>query len=122
MSQPTSAADTRDAGAVYRHRGPLIVVAPVQYVARANAAHGRAVAILHFPFLLFPAAVIASDSTDVIALARRAILRLRALFSRMSHINHVKERHVSFSEVVEISCYVLWLLRTTPAKMCIGKE
>ena len=68
------------------------------------------------------AAVIAPDSTDVIALARRAILRLRALFSRMSHINHVKERHVSFSEVVEISCYVLWLLRTTPTKIAIMME
>ena len=59
------------------------------------------------------------DSTDLIALARRAILRLRALFARMSHINHVKERHVSFSEVVEISCDVLWLLRTTPTKIAI---
>ena len=40
----------------------------------------------------------------------------------MSHINHVKERHVSFLEVVEISCYVLWLLRTTPPKIAIMTE
>ena len=66
--------------------------------------------------------MIAQDSTDVIALARRSILLLRALFSRMSHIHHVKERHVSFSEVVEISCYVLWLLRTTPTKIAIMME
>ena len=47
--------------AICRRHGPFIVVVSSQYDwNRANAAYGRTVAILHFPFLV-PAAMIAKN-------------------------------------------------------------
>ena len=57
------------------------------------------------------------DRTAVVALARRAVLRLRAFNARLSRIAHAKERHVGFSTVVGILFYVLWLLWTASANV-----
>jgi len=59
-----------------------------------------------------------SDLSYLIAHGRSILLHVEYIFRNHCYAR-LTERDVSFSKVFEISFYVPWLLRTTPAKMSI---